>query len=216
MLMCIKRLYITIVLISLVFAGVLSQTPANKMKDVQGFREKLVAMSDRVSTIESDFVQEKKLSILSNTIISKGKFWFKKENNIRWEYLQPFQYLIIISNGKIFIKEDKNQKQYDVQSNRMFEEMNRFISGCIQGDILKNDEEFVVSYFEDEKSYYVSLVPKAASLQNMLKEVNIWFNRTDLTVNRIIMVEPGGDYTRIDFTNKKLNTDIALEKFSFK
>jgi len=214
--MCIKRLYITIVLISLVFAGVLSQTPANKMKDVQGFREKLVAMSDRVSTIESDFVQEKKLSILSNTIISKGKFWFKKENNIRWEYLQPFQYLIIISNGKIFIKEDKNQKQYDVQSNRMFEEMNRFISGCIQGDILKNDEEFVVSYFEDEKSYYVSLVPKAASLQNMLKEVNIWFNRTDLTVNRIIMVEPGGDYTRIDFTNKKLNTDIALEKFSFK
>ena len=192
------------------------QTPGVAMKDVAGFKEKLVALSTKVSTIESDFVQEKKLSVLTNKIISKGQFCYKKENNIRWEYLIPYHYLIIISNDKIFIKEDRNQKQYDMQSNKMFQEMNKFISGCIQGDILKNEKDYKIGYFEDDKSYFVSLVPLDEKVRKMLGEVQIWFSRADLTVSRINMVESGGDYTKIDFNNKKLNTDIPLERFSFK
>jgi outer membrane lipoprotein-sorting protein len=53
-------------------------------------------------------------------------------------------------------------------------------------------------------------------MRQMLQEVRIWFNRNDLTVMRITMMEPGGDYTKIEFTNKQLNTDIPLERFSFK
>lgn len=194
----------------------LCQVPGTPMKDIPGFKEKLVTMSDKVNTIESDFVQEKDLSILANKIVSQGRFCYKKDNNIRWEYLHPYRYLIIISNGKIFIKEDNNQKQYDIQSNKMFQEMNKFISGCIQGDILKNEKDYKVGYFEDDKSYYVSLVPISEKMREMLNEVRIWFSRNDLTVSRIVMMEAGGDYTKIDFTGKKLNTDIPLEKFSFK
>jgi len=201
---------------ALFFLKVPAQVPDTPMKDIAGFKEKLVTMSSRVNTIESDFVQVKNLSVLANKITSRGNFCYRKENNIRWEYLQPYRYLIIISNGKIFIKEDKSQKQYDIQSNKMFQEMNKFISGCIQGDILKNDKEFRVEYFEDDKNYFVSLVPHAEKMREMLNEVQIWFSRNDLTVSRITMIEAGGDYTKIEFTNKKLNTDIPLEKFSFK
>lgn len=192
------------------------QVPVTPMKDVTEFKSRLITLSDKVNTIESDFVQEKNLSILSNKIISKGHFCFKKTNKIRWEYNQPYRYLIIISNNKIFIKEDQNQKQYDIQSNKMFQEMNKFISGCIQGDILRNDQEYNIGYFEDEKAYFVSLKPKAESMRKMLNEVQIWFNKTDLTVSRISMVESGGDYTKIDFVNKKLNLEISDEKFNFK
>ncbi len=207
-----------------VFTGLLAgfvfslsaQVPTSPMKDINGFKAKLQTMSGSITTIESDFIQEKNLSMLSNKIISKGHFCFKKENNIRWEYVQPYRYLIILSNNRIFIKEDKNQKQYDIQSNKMFQEMNKFISGCIQGDILKNDQEYRVNYLEDAKNYFVSLTPKSEAMRKMLNEVQIWFNRQDLTVSRITMVESGGDYTRIDFTNKMLNTNIPVEKFNFK
>ena len=94
--------------------------------------------------------------------------------------------------------------------------MNKFISGCIQGDILKNDKEYNVAYFEDEKSFFVKLIPNAEKMRQMLNEVHIWFDRNDCTVSRIMMLESGGDYTKIDFTNKKLNTDLPIEKFSFK
>jgi outer membrane lipoprotein-sorting protein len=200
----------------MIWANSAAQVPQAPMKDIGEFRQRLVMMSGKVNTIESDFVQEKNLSILSSKVISKGHFCYKKDNNIRWEYLQPYKYLIIISKGKIFIKEDQNQKQYDIQSNRMFQEMNTFISGCIQGDILQNETEYSISYFEDNSSYFVSLTPKAEAMRKMLNEVQIWFNRNDLTVTRISMVEQGGDFTKIDFLNKKLNTEIPIEKFNFK
>lgn len=186
------------------------------MDDVEAFKNKLVAMSGSTNTIVSDFIQEKNLSVLSEKIISKGQFCYKKQNNIRWEYMEPIQYLIIISNNQLFTRDDKNQKLYDIQSNKMFQEMNRFISGCIQGDILKNDKDYVIEYFENNKRYFVKLVPRAEKMKEMLKEVQIYFDKNDLTVSGLKMVESGEDYTKIDFMNKKLNTDIPIEKFSFK
>ena len=208
-----KLLYIFVLLPSLSMVG---QLPSMPMKDIDGFKARLNSMSATISTIESDFVQEKNLSVLANKITSRGHFCFMKESNIRWEYMQPYKYLIIINKDKIFIKEEGNQKQYDIQSNRMFQEMNKFISGCIQGDILKNDKEYNMGYYEDDKYYFVKLVPVAEKMRQMLNEVQIWFDKSDLTVSRIRMMESGGDYTKIDFTGKKLNTQIPLEKFSFK
>jgi outer membrane lipoprotein-sorting protein len=161
-------------------------------------------------------VQEKSLVVLSEKIISKGVFFFRKENNIRWEYIQPYRYLIIISNGQLYTRDDRNQKVYDIESNKMFGEMNKFISGCIQGDILRNDKDYATEYFENSINYFVKLVPRAEKMRTMLNEVQIWFDRKDLTVSAIKMIESGQDYTKIDFINKKLNTDIPLEKFNFK
>jgi outer membrane lipoprotein-sorting protein len=187
-----------------------------KMSDVNGFMDKLQKMSGSVSTIESNFIQEKNLSVLSNKIISKGIFRFRKENNIRWEYTEPYKYLIILSGNNIYISDKSGSKQYDVQSNRMFQEMNTFIKGCIQGDILKNSAGYETEYLENDNEYFVRLVPVSQAMRDMLNEVQITFDKKDLTVSRITMVELGGDYTRIDFVNKKINVDVPLETFSFK
>lgn len=197
--------------------GLVSAQAAYKtMDDIESFKNKLVTMSESTQTIVSDFIQEKNLSVLSEKIISKGQFFFRKENNIRWEYTEPTQYLIIISNNKLFTRDEKNQKLYDIQSNKMFQEMNRFISGCIQGELLKNDEDYAVEYFENNKHYFVKLVPRADKMKEMLNEVQIFFDKNDLTVSGLKMVESGDDYTKIDFINKQLNIEVPLEKFSFK
>lgn len=186
------------------------------LSDPGGFVNDLIAASSSVNTITSDFVQEKNLSVLSEKIISKGRFAFKKENNIRWEYIEPYRYLIIISNNQMLMRDEKSKKQIDIQSNPLFKEMNRFISGCIQGDILRNDNDYTKEYFESDKSIYVKLVPRSEKVRQMLNEVHIWFDKNDLAVSKLRMVESGNDYTQIIFENKKLNTDIPLEKFSFK
>jgi outer membrane lipoprotein-sorting protein len=201
----------------LLVSGILqAQDSFKPMADIEGFKVRLENMSKSTQSIACDFVQEKNLVILSEKIISKGVFFFKKENNIRWEYTQPYRYLIIISNGQLLTRDDKNQKLYDIESNKMFQEMNRFISGCIQGDILKNDKDYVTEYFENSRHYFVKLIPRSEKMKQMLNEVQIWFDKYDLTVSGLKMVESGEDYTKIDFINKKLNTDISLEKFSFK
>lgn len=193
-----------------------AQETYKPMSDIGTFKEKLAAMSGSTQTIVCNFVQEKNLSVLSEKVVSKGQFFFKKENNIRWEYTDPYKYLIIISNNQLFTRDDKNQNQYDLQSSVVFQEMNKFISGCVQGDILKNDKDYVVTYFESSRSYYVKLIPRNEKMKQMLNEVQIYFDRKDLTVSSLKMVESGEDYTRITFIDKKLNTEIPVEKFTFK
>ena len=125
-----------------------AQEALEPLKDVESFKEKLAKMSESTTTISCDFVQEKNLVVLSQKIISKGRFYFKKDNNIRWEYSSPYKYLIIISNNQLFTGDDKSQNRYDLKSNKMLQEMNGFISGCVQGDILKNDKDYAIGYFE--------------------------------------------------------------------
>jgi len=193
-----------------------AQLPANQMKNPEGFKAALSKLSDEINTIESSFTQVKVLSLFEEKIISKGSFIYKKENQVRWEYVTPYPYLIIISNNQLFVREETAEKKYDLADNAMFREMNRFISGCIRGDILKNEKDYRVSYFEDKDSYFVRLIPVSEAMRRMLAEVHLYFNKSDLTVWRVKMIEPGDDYTQIDFTNKRLNVPVSAEKFSFK
>lgn len=210
------KIIISIIIISIFFNHSLFAQSFTTMKDISSFKAKLQEASKITKTVESDFVQEKNLSVLSDKIISKGHFCFKKENNVRWEYMQPYKYLIIINNDKIFIKDDEHKKQYDAQSNKMFKQINDFMVGCIQGSILSSDKEYKITFFENDKNYYVKLVPLADKMKQIMSEIQIYFDKKDFSVSKLKMVESGGDYTNIEFSNKKLNIDIPNEKFSFK
>ena len=71
------------------------------VKDTLGFKQKMETQSKLVNSIESDFTQEKYLSVMSEKIISKGHFCFKKINMLRWEYNDPYKYIICINKDKI-------------------------------------------------------------------------------------------------------------------
>ncbi|MCG7860037.1 outer membrane lipoprotein carrier protein LolA, partial [Flavihumibacter sediminis] len=73
--------------------------------DLGSFKSAFSAKSAQVNSIQADFTQEKNLSLLAEKIISKGKFWFRKETQVRMEYQHPFQYLMIINGKNIYIKD---------------------------------------------------------------------------------------------------------------
>lgn len=206
--------YILLFIITLLAAPVLSQTSFKPFKDTTFFKTKLAEMSNKTKTIESDFVQEKNLSVLSEKIISKGHLCFKQKNKVRWEYTEPFKYLIIINNDKFHIKDDVNEKTYDINSNKVFREVNKIIIGSIQGNLL-NSKDFKCEILKGGKYYLVKLYPLQKELKVFLKRIEIYIDTSDYTVSKVKMFEFSGDYTFITFSNKKLNENISDEKFTF-
>ena len=209
-----NKQYFFLILIFICING-FSQNSFITMKNQEAFKLKLKEVSKSTNTIESDFTQNKNLSILAKPISSKGKFCYKKENKVRWEYTEPYTYLIVIKDTKIFIKDKSNQKQYDTQSNKMFQELNNFLVGCINGDILNKTNDFKIEFKENDNQFYVILVPIATKMKQMINEIHIYFDKKDYSVTKLKMVEQGGDNTTIDFINKKLNGSISDEKFNF-
>ena len=192
-----------------------SQSEFTLIKNPNEFKLKLKEATKSTNSVESDFTQNKNLSMLAKPINSKGKFWYKKEKKVRWEYTTPYLYLVIINDTKLFIKDKNNKEQYDTQSNKMFQQLNDFLIGCINGEILNNTKDFELNFKENETLYFVTLIPKAQQMKKMISEIHIYFDKKDLSVSKLKMVEQGGDYTVIEFFNKKLNVSISDEKFNF-
>lgn len=185
------------------------------VKDTATLRLKVEQMSKTVNSIESDFTQEKNLSLLSEKILSKGHFVFKKENLLRWEYNTPYKYLIVINKDKIWIKDEKKTAKYDMNSNKVFKEINDIMIACVQGNIFKSGK-FKVAYFENEKYYKLELTPLQKNMKESLKKINMYFDKSVTSVTKLDMVEPNDDYTTLEFINKKLNGAVADHIFTVK
>jgi outer membrane lipoprotein-sorting protein len=182
------------------------------MKDTSAFRKKIDVMAKATFSIESDFVQVKELSALTEKVTSKGHFCFKKENLLRWEYTSPYKYMILINREKILIKVETRVTRYDMNSNKIFKEINDIMIASVQGNILKSGK-FRVVFLENEKEYKLELYPLAKGMSGSLKKINMYFDKAVSSVVKIEMEEPSGDSTLIDFMNKKLNGDIPESKF---
>jgi len=197
------------------FSGVIKAQEENfaKVSDIKKAKTNLAQLTQKISTIKSQFIQEKHLSFLTENIISKGEFYFKNPGFLRWEYTEPFEYLIVLTDKNIFIKDEKNISSFDTESNKMFSEINNIMTGTIQGNIFNDNERFTVEYFENNQQYLLKLVPKMPKMKSMLQSIHIFIDKSDLSVARIKMTESSDDYTSITFIDRKLNTTIDHDKF---
>ncbi|MDY6801980.1 MAG: outer membrane lipoprotein carrier protein LolA [Bacteroidota bacterium] len=198
------------------FLGVIKAQEENfaKVSDIEKAKANLEQLTEEISTIKSQFIQEKHLSFLSENIISKGEFYFKNPGFLRWEYTEPFEYLIVFTDKNIFIKDEENISSFDTESNKMFSEINNIMTGTIQGNIFNDSERFTVEYFENNQQYLLKLIPKMQEMKSMLQFIHIFIDKSDLSVARIKMTESSDDYTSITFINRKLNTTIDNDKFN--
>ena len=185
------------------------------VSDLGRFKELLAASAKNTRSIKSDFVQEKNLSLLSEKIVSEGKFWFKKDNKVRMEYTQPFQYLMIINQNNVYIKDGHKENKISTKSNKLFQQINKITIDCIQGNVLDNPE-YKVKLFENSQSFLIELSPSAKALKEFFKNVNILVAKKDYSVTKIELHEQSGDKTVISYLNKELNADLPDSLFAIK
>ncbi len=182
------------------------------VENKKAVKEGVLKASELTNSLSSKFVQEKHLTMMDEVLISKGKFLFKKENNIRWEYTSPIRYAIIIRNDRFVINNDGKISEFDTGSNRLFKAINNMILMAISGNFVDNPD-FDASFYENNVFYLVSLKPQNERLQGILQSIDIYFDKKDFSVRKVKFVEPGDDFTLIVFTGRKVNVDIPDNQF---
>ena len=177
------------------------------------FKKSFAQATATTESIQSDFKQEKSLSMLSENINSNGKFWYRKNDKIRMEYVQPYSYIMILNGGKIFTKEGQKENKISANSNKVFQQINRILIDCVGGSMLDNPD-FQSRIFENSGTYLVELIPIAKNLKELYKNINILIDKKDYTATAIEMFELSGDKTIIRFQNKVLNAQIKDSVFN--
>lgn len=190
-----------------------SQPPGfTKVTDTAYIRQKVNEVASKTNSINTEFIQEKNLTFLDEKITSKGILLYKKPDMLRLEYTSPYNYLIIINNGKLLIKSEDSEVKVDLESSKMFNEINDLIINSIQGKIL-NMPDLTTVFYEGTDSYFIQLIPEQEELKKYIMSIELFISKKDYTVTDFKVIELSGDYTLIKFVNKKINEEIPDSRF---
>jgi outer membrane lipoprotein-sorting protein len=208
------RLVLMFLLLPVLAVTAGAQTRPLSSADAVQVSKRISETSKNILSIEANFIQTKELSVIKEKIISRGIFYFKKEKMLRWEYTDPFPYLIIFNNDRIYVKDEDRENHINIQSNKVFREINNILIGAVKGTLLSDSKNFQCSITDRHDQYQSVLVPKNPRIKETLSEIVLFFNKSDYTVEKLVLREVSGDYTIIEFNGKKINQNLGDEKFS--
>lgn len=206
------RLYILSIFILIGFTSIAQET-FTLIDNSDKLRTEFKSSTQTLSSIHSDFIQEKYLAYLTTTVVSKGKFWYKTPNKLRWEYTEPFKFMVIMNGDKIIVKDENQTNAYKNKPNNTFQMLNEVLASSVNGTLIDNpDYSFEVA--ENSNDYRIVMSPNKEEAKKMVDKIEMLFSKTNLSVYEITMFEPGGDTIKIKFENKRVNQAISDQVFA--
>lgn len=186
-----------------------------EVRNVAAFQQSIAKSNAARQTIVSDFTQTKNLSLLADKIKSKGRFYYKKEDKVRIEYTSPYTYLLVMNGGQLMVRDEQKTNKINTRNSKTMQSVNRVMIDCMRGTVF-NNPDFKVTAYENAKSYLLSLVPVTDAMKKMFSRIDVYMDKKTFDVNRLSMIEQGGDYTDMDFTNTKQNVPLDEALFKIK
>src|ERR1041384_5926827 len=115
--------------------------------------------------------------------------------------------------GQMMVKDEQKTARINTRSSKTMQSVNRIMLDCMRGTVF-NNPDFKVSAYENAGSYLLSLSPANDAVRKLFKQIDVYLTRTGFDVDRLTMIEQGGDFTDMDFSHTQHN--IALNDALFK
>jgi len=178
--------------------------------------DKITQASNTMRTMQCDFTQEKELSFMNDKVVSEGKMFYKQPNKIRWEYTKPLAYVFAMDGTNIFMDAGNNQTTIPARSSRLFSSMSDIIIGGVSGAGLIDSPDFTALFSIGNNDYLITLTPLKKEVRDMFDQIQLFVNKSDSRIQKVELVEKGGDKTLILLKNMQTNVTINDEVFSRK
>lgn len=208
-----KRMIAAAIIVSLMLAMPMSAGNYGAVRDEQAFRKELMAKTSAVTSIQTRFVQEKYLSIFSTKVKSEGRFYWQKDDKICLDYQSPARYRITIANDKIKTVSNGKSTVINAKGNPMMDQMSALITSCMTGNLSAMGSGFKTLVQESSEDYRITITPLSQSVKSYIAKMEIYLDKKDLSVNRLVMYENDTDYTGYVFTEKRFNETIPSSVF---
>lgn len=182
-------------------------------KQSQEVTEELTRTAAAMQTLQCRFVQEKTMAMLSEPSASEGRMFYSSPDKMRWEYLKPYAFTLIVDGDRIVKKTGEQTEVVDSKSNRMYQGMISIIMGSATGKKLFDTSMFDVILYDDGTFWKAEMTPKRRDMKRMFSQLVFRFDKKTNTISRVEFVEAGGDVTSIRFEGIQLNEPIDEKVF---
>jgi len=171
------------------------------------------AMED-IHSLAGDFIEEKRLVMLKEPVLLKGRFFYVKPDRLRWEYFSPEAQGFALSKDR-GIRWQKNPNQripFDLNAAPALQGFVDQIFSWIQGDVEKIQNRYRVSV-SSEDAVFILLTPRIPAEKAVLDRILIRFSHDLRYVRTVHIHEKNGDTSRIRFTHVRINPPVDSKLF---
>ena len=181
----------------------------------QAMIAKINQTAAQVKTLECRFDQVKTLSFLNDKLTSHGVMYYSGDNGrLRWEYQQPYSYVLVISNGQVHIKSKQEDSTIDLSQSRLFKGIADVMMESMTGRSLSQGKDFAVEMLTQGDDWIARLTPKQKEMKRLFSTISLCFDSKKQMVKRVVMTERSGDTTTITLLGVKTNQRIDEKVFA--
>ncbi len=208
-----KKLVLLVLSIFLLLPAMAQKAGFSALSNTTTLQTALAKNAQTTQSISSDFNQVKHMKMLNDKVSSKGKFHYKQQDKVRIEYTSPFQYLLVMNGGMIAVKENGKVSKINTRNSLTMQSVNKIMMDCMRGTVFSN-KDFSVKAYGSATQYLLTLTPVSNTVKGLFSTIEVYINKSDNQVAKLVMNEKGGDYTDMTFTNRKLNLSLADALFA--
>ena len=169
--------------------------------------ERLENKISKVNSIQTDFVQEKKLAVFNDKLIIKGIIYLKKPNLLAWHVKEPLRYSIVLNSNTIqqWDEESNQVQKVSIANNPAFGSIFEQLKKWFSGNYTSMLKEYHIKII-DQSPIILQFVPyKTSVAHNLIETVTVIFKKDEQYIYQINIEEKCGDSTLLTFVNTCLN-----------
>lgn len=164
----------------------------------------ITAALAKIHSIESDFTQTKHNALLSNDVVSKGRFYYQTPDKICMQYT-TLDYKMVSNGQQLQIMSNGKQRIVSLKNGGRASAIHDIIAGCTTGNFDALGKNYVCVCFTDDTHYRIRIEPRNKTVRNYMAYIEITLLKQDARVTSLKIYESGDNFTRYDFTNQRFN-----------
>jgi outer membrane lipoprotein carrier protein len=187
--------------------------PAEAALGLEQVVEKIQQKYNATTTLEVHFTQTAYNKALNQTQTAEGTVYIKKPGMMRWDYDPPEEQSFVINDNTFWWYTPQSRQVVKKKVETAFDSHLplAFISGM--GRLAQDFNITFASGQQPEGLYALELVPKKPQVN--LKKMVLKVDDKQFDIQQVIMYDFYENVTTINFTQHKINTPIATERFQF-
>lgn len=165
------------------------------------FYSELSRRSSEVISLNSRFTQTKHVKLLNTKVVSQGKFYYKREGEIRFDYSTPKIMSIIMLKGKLRIETQSKATTYDFARQPSLAELAAIIEACVSGNIKNLPDKYKVVYTLLPDCHVLTITNLKKTPDNPYTKIELHFDIDNYSLKELILYERSEDTTYYSFNN---------------
>ncbi len=169
----------------------------------------------QTETLLSDFVQEKNLSLMAETLVSRGRFAYRKPDMLRWELLEPIASGFVLrgSQGERWNSLSRQVERYSVARDPVMGMVARQLLAWARVDLDWLQSHYLMT-LKSEQPLGLQLTPRDQAEAGIIRHIEVTFAPDRSHVEQVALAEQSGDSTVLKFFNVTLNRSLPDNIFA--